>query len=187
MWQLNYKESWVPKNWCFWTVVLEKTLEGPLDWREIQPIYPKEISPEYSLEGLMLKSNTLANWCEELTHLKRPWCWERLRAGGEGDNRMRWLDVITDSMDMGLGGLQELVMDKEAWCGQSTGASASASVLPMNTQDSFPLGWTCWISLQSKGLSRVFSNTTVQKHQFFSTQPSLWSNSHIHTWSLEKP
>ena len=71
--------------------------------------------------------------------------------------------------------------------GQSIGASASASVLPMSTQDWFPLGWTGWISLQSKGLSRVFSNTTVQKHQFFSTQPSLWSNSHIHTWLLEKP
>ena len=60
--------------------------------------------------------------------------------------------------------------------------SASVSVLPMNTQDWFPLGWTGWISLQSKGLSRVFSNTTVQKHQFFGTQLSLWSNSHIHTW-----
>ena len=65
--------------------------------------------------------------------------------------------------------------------GQSIGISASTSVLPMNTQDWFPLGWTGWISLQSKGLSRVFSNTTVQKHQFFSAQPSLWSSSHIHT------
>ena len=64
--------------------------------------------------------------------------------------------------------------------GQSIGASASASVLPVNIQDWFPLGWTGWISLLSKGLSRVFSNTTVQKHQFFSTQLSLWSNSHIH-------
>ena len=64
---------------------------------------------------------------------------------------------------------------------------ASASVLPMTTQGWFPLGWTSWISLQSKGLSRVFSNTTVQKHQFFGTQPSLWSNSHIHTCLLEKP
>ena len=65
---------------------------------------------------------------------------------------------------------------------QSTGVSASASVLPMNTQDWSPSGWTGWISLQSKGLSRVFSNTTVQKHQFFGAQLSLWSNSHIHTW-----
>ena len=71
--------------------------------------------------------------------------------------------------------------------GQSIGVSASASVLPMNTQDWSPSGWTGWISLQSKGLSRVFSNTTVQKHQFFDTRLSSQSNSHIHTWPLEKP
>ena len=71
--------------------------------------------------------------------------------------------------------------------GQSIGVSASASVLPMNTQDWSPLGWTGWISLQSKRHSGIFSNTTVQKHQFFSTQPSLWSNSHNHTWLLDKP
>ena len=71
--------------------------------------------------------------------------------------------------------------------GQSIGLSASPSFLPMNTQDWSPLGWTDWISLQSKGLSRVFSNTTVQKHQFFGAQLSSQSNSHIHTWLLEKP
>ena len=71
--------------------------------------------------------------------------------------------------------------------GQSIGVSASASVLPMNTQDWSPLGWAGWISLQSKGLSRVFSNTTVQKHPFFSAQLSSQSNSHIHTWPQEKP
>ena len=74
-----------------------------------------------------------------------------------------------------------------AWGGQSTGVSALASFLPRNTQDGSPSEWTGWISLQSKGLSRVFSNTTVQKHQFFGAQLSLWSNSHIHTWLLEKP
>ena len=74
-----------------------------------------------------------------------------------------------------------------AWGGQSIGVSASASFLPKNTQDWSPLGWTGWIFLQSKGLSRVFSNTTVQKHQFFGTQLSSQSNSHIHTWPLEKP
>ena len=74
-----------------------------------------------------------------------------------------------------------------AWGGQSTGVSALASVLPKNTQDRSPLERTGWMSLQSKGLSIVFSNTTVQKHQFFSPQLSLWSNSHIHTWLLEKP
>ena len=70
---------------------------------------------------------------------------------------------------------------------KSIGVSAASLVLPMNIQDWFPLGWTGWISLQSKRFSRVFSNTTVQKHQFFSTQLSLESNSYIHTWSLEKP
>ena len=74
-----------------------------------------------------------------------------------------------------------------AWGGQSIGVSASTSVLPMNTQYWSALGWTSWIFLQSKGLSRDFSNTTVQKHQFFGTQFSLQSNSHFHTWPLEKP
>ena len=71
--------------------------------------------------------------------------------------------------------------------GQSIVVSASTSVLPMTIQDWLPLGWLDWISLQSKGLSKVFSNTRVQKHQYFSAQPSLWSNSHIHTWLQEKP
>ena len=70
--------------------------------------------------------------------------------------------------------------------GQSIGASVSSSVLPMNIEGWLPLGLTSWISLQSKGLSRVFSSTTVGKYQFFVTQPSLWSNSHIHTWLVEK-
>ena len=74
-----------------------------------------------------------------------------------------------------------------AWGGQSTEVSALASFLPKNIQDWSPSEWTDWISLQSKGLSRVFSNTTVQKHQFFSAQLSSQSNSHIHTWPLEKP
>ena len=73
------------------------------------------------------------------------------------------------------------------WGGQSTGVSASTSVFPMNTQDWSPSEWTSWISLQSKRLSRVFSNPIVQKHQFFGTQLSLQSNFHIHTWLLEKP
>jgi len=73
------------------------------------------------------------------------------------------------------------------WGGQSTGVSALASFLPKKSQGWSPSEWTGWVSLQSKGLSRVFSNTTVQKHQFFGTQPSSQSNSHIHTWPLEKP
>ena len=85
-------------------------------------------------------------------------------------------------------GLLQWVSSSHQWpdC-KSIGISATASVLSMNFQDWFPLGWTGWISLMSKGLSRVFSSTTVQKHQFFGAQLSLESNSHIHTWPLEKP
>ena len=88
MWKLYCEESWAQKNWCFWTVVLEKTLESPLDCKDIQPVHPK-ISPEYLLEGLMLKLKLqyFAPRWEELTHFKRPWCWERLKAGEEGDDR----------------------------------------------------------------------------------------------------
>ena len=83
MWELDYKESWAPKNWCFWTVMLEKTLESPLDCKEIQPVYPKG-DRSWVFIGRTDAANPLATWCEELTHWKRPWCWERLRAGGEG-------------------------------------------------------------------------------------------------------
>ena len=88
MWELDCEVSWALKNWCFWTV-LEKTLESPLDCKEIQPVHPKEISPGCSLEGLMLKlkHQYAGHLYEELTHLGRPWGWERLRAGGEVDNR----------------------------------------------------------------------------------------------------
>ena len=85
MWELDYKESWAPKNCCFWTVVSEKTLESPLDCKEIQPVHPKG-SQSWKDWCWSWNSNTLATWCEELTHLKRPWWWERLKAEGEGDH-----------------------------------------------------------------------------------------------------
>ena len=89
MWKLDYKESWVLKNGCFWTVVLEKTLGVPWTARRSNQSILKEINPEYSLEELILKLNLqyLATWCKEPTYWKRPWCWATLKAGGEGDDR----------------------------------------------------------------------------------------------------
>ena len=98
MWELDCEESWAPKNWCFWTVVLEKTLESPLGCKEIQPVHSK-ISPGYSLKGMMLKLKLqyFGHLCEELTHWKRLWCWEGLGAGREGDDRgwNGWMASLT--------------------------------------------------------------------------------------------
>ena len=90
MWELDCEEGWAPKNWCFWTLVLEKTLESPLDCKEIQPVHPKGgpvLGVHWKDWCWGWNSNTLATLCEELTHWKRPWCWEGLGAGGEGDDR----------------------------------------------------------------------------------------------------
>ena len=99
MWELNYKESWALKNWCFWIVVLEETPESSLDCKAIQPVHPKGrvLNTHWKDWCWGWNSNTLATWCEELTHLKRPWCWEGLRAGGEGDDRGwdGWMTSLT--------------------------------------------------------------------------------------------
>ena len=98
MWELDYKESWVLKNWCFWAVVLEKTLESPLDCKETQPVHPKgNQSVHWKDWCWSWISNTLATWCEELTHLKRSQCWERLKAGREEDDREwdGWMASLT--------------------------------------------------------------------------------------------
>ena len=147
MWELDYKENWVPKNWCFWSVVLEKSLESPLDCKEIQPVHPKGDQSWIFIGRTDAEAETLVLWPPDVKSwltLKTLMLGKIVGRRRRGRQRMRWLDGIIDPVDLVLGGLWELVVDRETWCAVVHGVPKSRKWLSDWTE----LNWTAMKVLQ---------------------------------------
>ena len=180
MWELDYKESWAPKNLCFWTMMLEQTLESPLDCKEIQSVYPKGNQSWIFIGRTDAEAETPILWHEELTHLKRPWCWERLKVG-EGDNRGwgGWMASPTQWTWVWVS------LGSWWWTGRP-GVLQSVELQRVGLYRATELNWTVlgihmWLALLS--INQTERNLSYQDCKLYTClNSSLFNSNHSYVW-----